>query len=85
MGTRLDVQHSENKKAFQSNYNRTLHDSLGYTVNKFEHVWMGQGSLYGEVHVKQVCMVRGTWLGEGGGGPQLKKFQHVWGGDHHYP
>ena len=71
MGTRLDVKHSENKKPFQSNYNRQLHDSLGYTVNKFEHVWMGQGSLYGEVQVEQVCMVRGTGPGHvarGGGG-----------------
>ena len=58
------MKHSENKMAFQSNANRPIANSLGYTVNKSEDVWMW--------HVAR-----------GGGGPQLKMFQHVWRGDHH--
>ena len=33
---------SDNKKAFHSNANCLLVDSVGYRVNKFEHVW-GKG------------------------------------------
>ena len=33
----------ENKKAFQSNANRPFSDTMGFIVNKFEHVGGGVG------------------------------------------
>ena len=65
-----------NKKAFQSNANRLLADSMGYIVNKYEHAqgegavewgpsWTSLkmskgGALYSEVSVEQVKHVWGV-------------------------
>ena len=41
-GTQLKILRI-NKKAFQSNANRPLADSVDYIVNKFEHIWKEEG------------------------------------------
>ena len=54
--------HCFNKKAFQSNATRPLSDNPHFLVNKFEHVWLGPGSvraLHSEVQVEQVWKCRG--------------------------
>ena len=68
-----------NKKAFQSNANRSLADSSGQMVNKFEHVDLG--ILCSEAQVEEIW----TWpVGPlksqevwDGGGRQVKMFKKV--------
>ena len=48
-----------NKKALQSNANHPLADSLGYLMNKFEHVSAGGGvltyMLINKFYIIQIC------------------------------
>ena len=53
-----------NKKAFSSNANFPLSDSLNFKVNTFECVWGGGcRAMYREVQVEQVwtCLGKGDW------------------------
>ena len=67
-----------NMKAFQSNENHLLADSLGYILNKFEHLLGGGDILYGEVQVEQVWTCRGCWVSLYGGGVTMSPVTDQW-------
>ena len=58
------------KEVFQSSANSPLADSMGYIVNKFQHVW---GTLYNVSKLNEFEHVQGSYTMRS----KLNKFEHV--------